>query len=211
MIVAKMSETLDRLSGGRLILPLGAGGDDRAAAAFGLPERSPRDKVGLLGEAIDIIRGLWSQATISHNGQYWTLRDASINPRSSRAIPIWLGVHGDKMVDLLARKGDGWIPSYFALPPEAARRRIEVIKATAAEAGRNPDEIALAYNVPVRIDPNVHTSSDVVAGSAERVAAELVTFVRAGFNWLNLWPIGPQEAQREMLAGIVIPLVRHAL
>src|SRR5438876_913573 len=59
-MVAKMAETFDRLSGGRLILGLGGGSADDEHRAFGLGVRSPRDKVDGLEEAITIIRGLWT-------------------------------------------------------------------------------------------------------------------------------------------------------
>jgi alkanesulfonate monooxygenase SsuD/methylene tetrahydromethanopterin reductase-like flavin-dependent oxidoreductase (luciferase family) len=60
-VLAKMAETLDRLSGGRLILGLGGGAVDQEFRAFGLGVRSPRDKVDGLAEAIRILRGVWSQ------------------------------------------------------------------------------------------------------------------------------------------------------
>ena len=64
-IVAKMAETLDRLSGGRLILGLGGGYSDEEFRAFGLAVPSPRDKVDGLAEAIAITRGLWSEPTFT--------------------------------------------------------------------------------------------------------------------------------------------------
>jgi alkanesulfonate monooxygenase SsuD/methylene tetrahydromethanopterin reductase-like flavin-dependent oxidoreductase (luciferase family) len=66
-VLAKMAETLDRLSGGRLILVLGAGGpmNESAYKAFGLAQRSPREKVEALEEALDILRCLWSTSGFS--------------------------------------------------------------------------------------------------------------------------------------------------
>jgi alkanesulfonate monooxygenase SsuD/methylene tetrahydromethanopterin reductase-like flavin-dependent oxidoreductase (luciferase family) len=58
-VLAKMAETLDRLSGGRLILGLGGGHDDREFAAFGLPARSAPEKIEGLDEAVRVLRGLW--------------------------------------------------------------------------------------------------------------------------------------------------------
>jgi alkanesulfonate monooxygenase SsuD/methylene tetrahydromethanopterin reductase-like flavin-dependent oxidoreductase (luciferase family) len=60
-MVAKMAETFDRLSGGRLILGLGAGASDEEFRAFGLGVRSPRDKIDGLEEAVRVIRGLWTE------------------------------------------------------------------------------------------------------------------------------------------------------
>jgi alkanesulfonate monooxygenase SsuD/methylene tetrahydromethanopterin reductase-like flavin-dependent oxidoreductase (luciferase family) len=60
-VTAKMAETLDRLSGGRLVLGLGTGGYDAEFAALGLAQRTPGGKVAALGEAVQIIRGLWRE------------------------------------------------------------------------------------------------------------------------------------------------------
>ncbi len=60
-VVAKMAETLDRLSGHRLVLALGPGGNDRAFQAFGVPALDPSAKVSALAEAVEAIRSLWSQ------------------------------------------------------------------------------------------------------------------------------------------------------
>src|SRR6266511_466411 len=70
-VLAKMAETLDRLSGGRLILGMGGGYSDEEFRAFGLGERSPRDKVDGLDEAIRIARGLWSETGFTFQGRLY--------------------------------------------------------------------------------------------------------------------------------------------
>src|SRR5207244_70701 len=70
-MTAKMAESLDRLSGGRLVLGLGGGSADDEHRAFGLGVRSPRDKVDGLEEAITIIRGLWSDPSFTFDGRLY--------------------------------------------------------------------------------------------------------------------------------------------
>lgn len=211
-LIAKMAESLDRLSGGRVILALGAGADVTGAfRALGLPRYSSGQKVEALEEAIDVIRGLWSGMPTSYAGKHFTLERASIEPAATRRIPIWLGVFGPQMARLVGRKADGWLPSLFLMGIDVAQQRIEEIREAAGAAGRDPDDLVYGCNVRVLVDPSARSGGGVIAGSAEAVATELVRLVGCGFTFLNLWPDGDGAQQRERLAQEVIPAVRTAL
>ncbi len=136
-VLAKMAETLDRLSDGRLVLVLGGGGlmNEPAYKAFGLAQRSPREKVQALEEAIDILQGLWSTSDFSYSGQHFRTEGATIEPKPGHPIPLWLGVFGTQMLDLVGRKADGWFPTYQFLEPERAYQKVERIRAAAEHAG----------------------------------------------------------------------------
>ena len=212
-VLAKMAETLDRLAGGRLILVLGAGGpmNEPAYQALGLASRSPREKVQALEEAVDLLRGLWSTSGFSYAGQHFRTEGAIIEPKPGRPVPIWLGVFGDRMLDLVGRKADGWLPTYQFLEPELAYRKLEQIRRVAEQAGRNPDGITFGYNIPVLVEEGAVTNRWRIAGSERSVARQLIAIVRHGFSFLNVWPIGEAAVQRERLAGDVLPLVRDLL
>jgi alkanesulfonate monooxygenase SsuD/methylene tetrahydromethanopterin reductase-like flavin-dependent oxidoreductase (luciferase family) len=158
-----------------------------------------------------VLRGLWSSSSFSYAGQHFHIEGAAVEPRPSHPIPIWLGVFGDRMIDLVGRKADGWIPTYQFLAPEQAYRRLERIRKVAEDAGRKADEITFAYNVPVLIEAGSSTSRSQIAGSAEAVARQLADLLRHGFTMLNLWPGGVAEVQREVLAKEVLPAVRELL
>jgi probable F420-dependent oxidoreductase len=205
-LLAKMAESLDRLSGGRLILGLGGGGSDDEFRAFGLTQRSPGEKVEALGEAVEILRGLWANPTFTFPGRHFRLEDAQIEPKPQRSIPIWLGTYGPRALALTGRVADGWIPSFRLAPPErvpAMRARI----LTAADAvGRDAAAITFACNVGVRVDDQGDPRPYVVSGPPDQVAEELGELVRLGFDSLNLWPAGAHpDEQRERLAGEVFP------
>jgi alkanesulfonate monooxygenase SsuD/methylene tetrahydromethanopterin reductase-like flavin-dependent oxidoreductase (luciferase family) len=89
-LLAKMAETLDRLSGGRLILILGGGGpmNEPAYWALGLESRSPGEKVQALEEAIEILRGLWSTSGFTYPGKHFRTDQATIEPKPAHAIPV---------------------------------------------------------------------------------------------------------------------------
>jgi alkanesulfonate monooxygenase SsuD/methylene tetrahydromethanopterin reductase-like flavin-dependent oxidoreductase (luciferase family) len=95
-MVAKMAETLDRLSGGRLILGMGGGYSDEEFQAFGLRVSSPKEKVEGLEEAVRIVRGLWSQTTFTYDGQHHRTVAADLEPKPEHDIPIWLGTFGKR-------------------------------------------------------------------------------------------------------------------
>jgi alkanesulfonate monooxygenase SsuD/methylene tetrahydromethanopterin reductase-like flavin-dependent oxidoreductase (luciferase family) len=179
--------------------------------ALGLPVRSPGEKVEALDEAIEILRGLWSEETFSYQGRRYRTEEARIEPKASRRIPIWLGTYGPKGLDLTGRLADGWTPSLpYAPLPQAVKMRERVLQAAAA-AGRPPDTVVCNLNFGVLVDGGSARREGVVVGSAGEVAERMVEFVRAGFTSLDLWPLREDREQIERLAGEVLPAVRSAV
>jgi alkanesulfonate monooxygenase SsuD/methylene tetrahydromethanopterin reductase-like flavin-dependent oxidoreductase (luciferase family) len=133
---------------------------------------------------------------------------ATIEPKPAHAIPIWLGVFGDRMLELVGRKADGWLPTYQFLEPEQAYRKVERLRRAAEHTGRNPDHLTYGYTIPLLVDKRSVTTRGQIAGSAQEVARQLADVVRHGFTFLNLWPVGEAATQRELLAREVLPIVR---
>jgi alkanesulfonate monooxygenase SsuD/methylene tetrahydromethanopterin reductase-like flavin-dependent oxidoreductase (luciferase family) len=211
-MVAKMAETLDRLSGGRLILGLGAGSADDEHRAFGLGVRSPREKTDGLEEAVTIIRGLWSQRSFSFEGRLYETEAAELEPKPAHRIPLWLGTFAPRALAVTGRLADGWIPSLGYAPPDAVVEMRERVLTAAQNAGRDPSAIMCAYNVEVRLDERAGGDPSVVSGPAEAVAERLAGFMKLGFSAFNFMLDGPQvEEQADRLAAEVVPLVRAAV
>jgi alkanesulfonate monooxygenase SsuD/methylene tetrahydromethanopterin reductase-like flavin-dependent oxidoreductase (luciferase family) len=210
-VVAKMAESLDRLSGGRLILGLGGGSMDEEFAAFGLGARSARDKVDGMEEAIRILRGMWSQERFSFSGRLYRTEGARIEPKPDRRIPIWLGTYGNRALAVTGRLADGWIPSLGFAAPEQIPAMRERVLAAARDAGRDPAEITCAYNLAVRVDERAEPRPDTVTGPPDVVVDQLLGFLELGFTALNFIPVGPDPAaQVQRLAGEVLPALRAA-
>ena len=208
-VLAKMAETLDRLSGGRLILGLGGGAVDQEFRAFGLGVRSPRDKVDGLAEAIRILRGVWSQPSFTFQGRLYRTDGAELEPKPDHPIPIWLGTYGRRALALTGQLADGWIPSLDYAPPEQIPALRERIRAAARAAGRDPDTITCAYNLSIRIDERADPEPSVVAGAPDAVTERLRSFAELGFTAMNFIPVGPgQDEQIERLAREVLPVLR---
>lgn len=211
-VLAKMAETLDRLSGGRLVLPLGGGNDQWFGGAFrvlGLAQRTPSETVEATEEALDILHGLWGETAFSYPGRHFHVEGASIDPKPAHPIALWLGAYGPKMLDLVGRKADGWLPSLAVLEPGAAYAKLQAIRQAASSAGRDPDALTYAYNVGVRVGEAPHAPKTMIAGGAAAVAERLAEFIQHGFTYLNLWPHGEFVEQVQRLAWEVIPLVRE--
>ncbi|MDP9341560.1 MAG: LLM class flavin-dependent oxidoreductase [Actinomycetota bacterium] len=208
-VMAKMAASLDLLSGGRLTLGLGAGGSDEEFLGYGLPLRSPGEKIEALAEAIEILRGMWTTPSSTFQGKHFRTEGAELEPKPDRPILIWLGTYGNRALELTGRAADGWIPSYPFAPPDVVPQKMERIRRAAEAAGRDPTALTYAYNVGVRVDEQATPRPGrMVSGGPDRVAEALAGFARIGFTAFNLWPVGDTAEQQERLAREVVPIVR---
>jgi alkanesulfonate monooxygenase SsuD/methylene tetrahydromethanopterin reductase-like flavin-dependent oxidoreductase (luciferase family) len=208
-IVAKMAETFDRLSGGRLILGLGGGYSDNEFQAFGLPVPTAREKVDGLVDAIRIARGLWSQPGFTYRGRVHHTDDATVAPRPEHRIPIWLGTFGDRALAATGQLADGWIPSLGAAPPDQVTVMRDKLLAAAVAAGRSPEEITCAYHFEVDPGPDAPDVPWVVSGPVGKIVETLAGFAGLGFTALSLVPGGPDRYETmQLLTDEIIPAVR---
>jgi alkanesulfonate monooxygenase SsuD/methylene tetrahydromethanopterin reductase-like flavin-dependent oxidoreductase (luciferase family) len=193
-MLAKAAASLDVLSGGRFELGLGAGTFWDAVAAMGGPRRSPRESIEALDEAIQIIRRAWAgEHGLTFEGRHYAVRGWHAGPPPVHEIGIWVGAYKPRMLELVGRAADGWVPSLPYLPPPevpAAQKRIDD---AARAAGRDPRSIRRIYNV-------------MAADEAE--PAVLESFVtELGFDTLIFWL--EDAAQVERLAREVAPRLRE--
>ncbi|MEH1127992.1 LLM class flavin-dependent oxidoreductase [Micromonospora sp. CPCC 206061] len=123
-VVANAVATLDRLSGGRMVLGAGAGGVPAEFTAFGEPGE-PRVRATMLDEALDVVSALWTGQPVSHAGEHYSVDGVTLAPLPLQRPrpPIWIGGHG-KAARRRARRWDGWIvggdneAGEMAVPPE---------------------------------------------------------------------------------------------
>jgi alkanesulfonate monooxygenase SsuD/methylene tetrahydromethanopterin reductase-like flavin-dependent oxidoreductase (luciferase family) len=151
-VVARAAVSLDLLSGGRFELALGAGGFWDAIEAMGGRRLSPGQAVQALEEAIDVIHGIWDVSTrdaLIVPGEFHHLRGAKRGPEAAHDIPIWVGARGPRMMGLIGRKADGWLPSLGGFEPAELTERNAIIDEAAIAAGRSPADVRRLVNVPV--------------------------------------------------------------
>src|SRR5712692_5481460 len=118
--LAKAAASLDLLSGGRVELGLGAGGFWEAIKAMGGPVRTPGESVSALEEAIEVIRLVWSGGRgVRFDGKFYQLSGLNAGPVPAHQIGIWLGGYKPRMLRLVGKAADGWVPSFGYLKQEA--------------------------------------------------------------------------------------------
>ena len=147
-ILAKASASLDLLSGGRLELGLGAGAIWEAIKAIGGPVRTRAESVRALEEAMSVIRLMWSgNRGVRFEGRFYQLAGVNAGPVPAHPIGIWLGAYKPRMLELVGRAADGWVPSLGYLKPEDVAEASARIDDAAAAAGRLPSAIRRILNV----------------------------------------------------------------
>src|SRR4051812_1026793 len=170
-VLAKSAASLDLLSGGRVELGIGAGGFWDAIAAYGGPKRTPGESVEALEEALDIIRGLWDTSTrrgVTATGSHYTVRGAKRGPEPAHEIPIWVGALKPRMLRLIGRKGDGWLPTLPYLQEGDLERGNATIDAAATKAGRDPREIRRLLNIGVPQGPPAGWAGELLPYALEQ-------------------------------------------
>jgi probable F420-dependent oxidoreductase len=151
VVLAKELASLDRLSGGRLLPAVGLGANDvREHQGFGV---ASRERVAWTEEVVPLMRRLWTEDTVDHQGPRFHYQSLSLLPHPvQQPIDIWFGGLAPAALRRIGRLGDGWLPSYIT-PAEAAAGR-KVIEEAAARAGRQIDPehygvmIVYAKNTP---------------------------------------------------------------
>lgn len=217
-VMAKAAASLDVLSGGRFELGLGAGGFQDHVAGMGGPRRSPAESVEALEEAIEVIRLMWSgERSVSFEGRHYRLADARPGPRPAHPMGIWLGAFKPRLLTLVGRKADGWVPSLGVLSADELRAGNRRIDTAAEAAGRDPRQIRRVLNLqgvigesrtpPGERLPVGYLAGEPLAGPPEWWADTFNGFAEDGFDTLVFWPVDPSPRQVELLAGEVVPLL----
>ena len=142
VLVAKQVAQLDRLAGGRLRFGVSAGWNEVEYQAMGVPyaHRGRR-----LDEQVSLLKQLWSQESVTFQGEFHHLEAVSIFPQPVQtSIPIWFGGHTDRVLERIARLGDGWmaVATEYATPVTLPAR-LDKLRQYCEEVGRNFNDIGL--------------------------------------------------------------------
>jgi alkanesulfonate monooxygenase SsuD/methylene tetrahydromethanopterin reductase-like flavin-dependent oxidoreductase (luciferase family) len=173
--VAEEAATLDVLSEGNYVLGVGLGYRAGEFAAFGMPlsERAAR-----FNEAVSLIRRLWAEDRVTHEGRFYQVRDHGISLKPARGrLPVWIAAQADPAIRRAARIGDAWliVPS-STLETVAAQMRL--YRATLAENGRHPHCFPLERECYV--GANNKTAFDECRGPLEYKYAAYASWGLAG-------------------------------
>ena len=167
-LVAKMATTLDHVSGGRLDLGLGSGSYAAEFREFGIEHPPATERAARLGEALEVIRRLFTDERASFAGRYYTLQDAPSLPRPVQRPhpPIHVGGAGERRtLPLVARHADVWNCPTYALG--TLPRKLEVLRAECARIGRDPANIRVTEEAVLALVAR-RTDVDAARALAER-------------------------------------------
>jgi len=137
-VLAKMAATLDVISEGRLDLGLGAGWFQREFEAYGIPFAPVGDRVSAFGEALEVIKAVWTQPDPVYSGQFYCLDGAVCDPPPVQKPhpPLWVGGEGDRVHRIAARSAQGINVRFWS--PEKVKQRQDFLAQVCASVERDP-------------------------------------------------------------------------
>ncbi|MDQ2682417.1 MAG: LLM class flavin-dependent oxidoreductase, partial [Chloroflexota bacterium] len=188
----KMADTVEEISGGRLILGIGAGWNKPEYDAFGYPFDHRTDR---FAEALVILTSLLREGHVDFEGTYYTARDCELRPRGPRPAgpPIMIGASeaGPRMTELSARYGDGWNTWFSSTKNTVAGLMplLERVDTACAAVEREPSSLDRSCAVIVEVGPHEPSAMTGVplSGSPAEIAAGLRAYGDVGISHLQVW------------------------
>ncbi|MGC4746812.1 LLM class flavin-dependent oxidoreductase [Micromonospora sp. DT201] len=219
-MLARTVTSLSALSGGRIVLGMGAGGLWDRIADMGVPRLSPAEAVDAFEEAIVLVKMLSGGGPpVTYRGRHYQVNQ--IEPAPVAAPPVWTGSVGRKSLAATGRVADGWIPGHAAdWLSERYRVSRPVVDEAAAAVGRDPREIRTVFNFPGRItDRPMAATRDGdgrwIGGSVGQWIEELTGAVlehgASGFTLFSPGGGTPDIASLSRWATEIAPAVREAI
>ena len=219
-VLAKEAATLDRISGGRLDLCLGAGGEGNRPFydTIGVPLAAPGERLDGLEEAIAILRGLWTHDKFSYEGKVYKVADAVGEPKPVQGlIPIWIGASMPRSLRMTGRIADGFIKNGGWGSVEDLAAMNKAVDAAALKAGRDPGSIrrilngVAGYLARDTADAEAARASSRpgFVGTTDEVLAQIRAYHDAGVNSFVVRFSGDDAfAQMKRFGDEVIPEAR---
>jgi probable F420-dependent oxidoreductase len=229
-MVAKQVADVDRVSGGRVILGIGVGGEHpQEFEACGVPigERGRR-----ADEAIALLRRLWSAEEVSHGGPFYAMNTVRIHPAPAQpgGPPIVVTGRSPAAMRRAGRLGDGWMPYLYS--PERYAKSVVEVRMAAEQAGRDLAEFSwMAFVCTNLCEDGAEARRDATAffgasfgqdvgpfldrvaavGSPEQVAGRIDEFIDAGAHHIIVAPSTDRDplAMARLFATEVIPRLSH--
>jgi probable F420-dependent oxidoreductase len=188
-LLAKMADTVEEISDGRLILGLGAGWNEAEYVAFGYPFDH---RVSRFEEAVTIITGLLREGHVDFAGRYYQARDCELRPRGPRpnGPPIMIGTVGARMLRQTALHADVWNAFFWwtGNDPSGVPPLREAVDTACDEVGRDPNTLERTTCILVELPGATGTpfQEPPLTGSAEQIAETLRAYAREGITHVQL-------------------------
>ena len=221
--LAKTVSTLDQVSRGRIEIGVGTGGSGRAFAAFGV---DPERYVARFTEGIALMKALWTDSSVTFDGKFWQLQNATMEPKPFQKPypPLWVGGSGRTALLRAVKIGDGFFGA-GSTPTAKFAEQVQIVRGALAEAGRPAADFPIAKRVYVAVDEDAGRARDRMNAALERLygrrvadieaaavtgppgdcVRELREVAAAGAELILFTAMFDQAGQAERLAAEVIP------
>lgn len=220
--LAKSLATLDQLSGGRLDVGIGLGGNPKIYAAFGI---SAARRVARFNEGLRLMQALWTEPRVTFAGEFWQLENAALEPKPLQRPhpPLWVGAHHPDAFRRSVAWAKGFMGAGSATTATFAKE-VALLRKLLTEAGRDPGSIEIGKRVYVGVDRDrdragrrmaeyfggfygrAELAAEVsVWGSVDQVVAGLREVTAAGAELVMLNPVFDEVEQLEVLAAEIVP------
>jgi F420-dependent oxidoreductase-like protein len=225
-LLAKITSSVDVMSGGRLDWGIGAGWYDHEFQAYGYDFPSAGTRIAMLEECVEIVKRMWTEPDARFDGKHFRVDGAQCDPKPVQQPhpPVWIGGGGErKTLRVVARHATH---SNFGGKPHEWSHKAEVLKGHCADVGRDYDELTKTISPEVFIreteaeiveagsrsfwgEPFDSWRAGNLVGTPEQVAEKIQAYVELGCTGFVPWCSDYPEAQSmELLATQVIPQVR---
>ena len=208
--LAKQAATIDQLSDGRLVLALGLGAYREEFAAWAPRLAKTAERGEMMDEGLELMRRLFSERRVTHQGRYYAMRDLEMYPKPRRQpFALWLGGHNMATVERAARWATGWLPGWR--PWRELEERIKTLKARAAALGRDPSEIEIAPQFSLTIARTAEEAEKRYMASGLVAHRKSLAYTGRDLSQqvvANL--VGSPDLIREKVAGLARMGVDHA-
>jgi F420-dependent oxidoreductase-like protein len=218
-VLANAVATLDQVADGRIVLGLGGGWLENEYNAYGLHFGAPGERLRMLEEYIQCVRGLLTEPRTSFDGEFFHLTDAQCEPKPLQArLPIWVGGGGEKVtLRIAAQYADGWNVPFIA--PDAWAHKAHVLDMHCEKLDRDPQSITKSVNVGMAFTEEElrrqfgpmsnYVKPGVLSGSVQEMVDKVGAYASAGSEYVILAMRAPFDRDGlERFASEVIPAVR---
>jgi F420-dependent oxidoreductase-like protein len=225
-LLAKITSTVDVISGGRLDWGIGAGWYENEYRSYGYEFPKPAQRIKMLEETVEIVTRMWTEPTATFKGEHYEVSRAYCDPKPLQQPrpPVLIGGGGEQLtLRVVAKHADR---SNFGGNPEQWEHKREVLKAHCASVGRDFDEIQLTWSPEVFIratedevlaadtrslwgEPAESWRAGNLVGTPEQVAEKIRAYVDLGCTYFVPWCSDyPDDTTVRLFAERVIPEFR---
>ncbi len=205
-VVAKITSTIDVISGGRLDLGIGAGWYEHEYKGYGFTFGSPKERLGMLREGVEIIKSMWTQPDTTYQGTYYQLAGAQCDPKPLQqpTPPIWIGGGGEQVTLRIVARHGNWANFGGGAPIDAFVHKSNLLAEHCTAVGRNFDDIGRSVSGDIFIreteaelreagsksltgQPMDEWAPNHFVGTPEQVAEKMQRYIDAGCRGFVPW------------------------